>query len=156
LIPSIERASGGRLSAARHPKSAGWLRLDTFIVCIAVVAAVASGVGSFKREGPYGGRGSVDPRVQREYDPRTGELRLVVFDSDGDLRVDTWSYMKGARLLRMEVDADDDGRIDRRSFYGDGEELHRTEHVDTNGAVIRTEYFNDGALPGSKAGTRVP
>jgi hypothetical protein len=34
--------------------------------------------------------------------------------------------------------------------------LDRTEHVDTNGAVIRTEYFNDGALPGSKAGTRVP
>jgi hypothetical protein len=126
------------------------------IVSGAVVAAMVSGVVSFNREGPYGDRAGVDPRVRKEYDPRTGELRLVAFDADGDLRVDTWSYMEGARLLRMEVDADDDGRIDRRSYYGAGEDLHRTEYVDTNGAVIRTEYFKDGAQAGSGPGTRVP
>ena len=120
------------------------------IVAIAIAAAVVSGVVSFTVQGPYGERLITEQRVRKEYDPRTGELRLVVFDSDGNRRVDTWSYMEGERLLRMEVDADEDGRIDRQSSYGPGEELSRTEHVDATGRVIRTEYFKDGAPVGSE------
>ena len=125
--------------------TAGGFRIDRLILGGAVVAAVASGVASYRLQGPYGDQHASDPRVRKEYDARTGQLTLIVFDADANRVLDTWSYMSGERLMRMDVDDDEDGKPDRRSFYGAREVLARTEHLDSAGRVVRTEYFKDGA-----------
>ena len=139
---------------ARTGNASRWSRPTTLIICVGFVAAVASGVVSYRGQGRYGDLDESDPRVRKEFDPQTGELTLVAFDSDGNLRIDTWSYMKGDRLIRMEVDADEDGAIDSRSFYSPGEVLDRTEYVDSTGRLIRTEYFKDGSAVRSEAAAR--
>ena len=126
----------------------------TLIICVGFVAAVVSGVVSYRVQGRYGEVHEFDPRVRKEFDPRTGQLLSVAFDSDGNLRLDTWSYMEADRLIRMDVDDDENGTIDRRSFYSTGEVLDRTEHVDSGGGLISTEYFSDGAVVGSEPAAR--
>ncbi len=128
--------------------------MDRLILCGAVLAAVASGVTSYRVQGPYGDRHASDLTVRKGYDAQTGQLTLVVFDADGNQRLDTWSYMSGDRLVRMDVDDDEDGTLDRRSFYEAGEKLARTEHLDPAGRVVRTEYFKDGAP--ARSDSRVP
>ncbi len=135
-------------------KASRWFDPTTLIICVGFVAAVASGVVSYRAQGRYGDLHQPDPRVRKEFDPQTGELTLVAFDSDGNLRIDTWSHMKGDRLIRMDVDADEDGTIDSRSFYGAGEVLDRTEYVDSTGRLIRTEYFKDGSAVRSETAAR--
>jgi hypothetical protein len=56
-------------------------------------------------------------RIAPEYDPQTGRLTLLKYDSNGNGRVDTWSYMDGARVVRVEIDEDEDGTIDRWEYY---------------------------------------
>ena len=34
------------------------------------------------------------------------------YDSNNDGKVDTWAYMDGKRVLRIEIDKDEDGKID--------------------------------------------
>jgi hypothetical protein len=79
--------------------------------------SVISGVVAYQVAGPYGEKRQHDPRVRRFYDPTTDRLRLLVYDADGDGRFDTWSFMDGERVLRMEFDEDEDGHIDRREEY---------------------------------------
>jgi hypothetical protein len=61
--------------------------------------------------------------ITPEYDPTTGKLTLLKYDSNANGVVDTWSYMDGARLLRIEIDKDEDGKIDRWEHYGDDRKL---------------------------------
>jgi len=56
-------------------------------------------------------------RIVPEYDKATGKLQLLKYDSNGDGRVDTWSYMDGPRVVRIEIDKDGDGRVDRWEYY---------------------------------------
>jgi hypothetical protein len=51
------------------------------------------------------------------YDPNTGRLQQLRYDSDGNGKVDTVSYMDGTRVLRIEIDKDEDGKIDRWEYY---------------------------------------
>src|SRR6476469_4456453 len=51
-------------------------------------------------------------RITPEYDQATGKLKLLKYDSNGNGVVDTWSYMDGPRVVRIEIDTDEDGRID--------------------------------------------
>jgi hypothetical protein len=60
-----------------------------------------------------------------EYDKTTGKLRLLKYDSDGDGIVDTWSYMEGARVVRIEIDEDQDGKIDRWEYYDANQKLEK-------------------------------
>jgi hypothetical protein len=64
-------------------------------------------------------------RIEPEYDPKTGKLRLLKYDADGDGRVDTWSYMDGTRVVRIEIDKDEDGKIDRWEYYGENQKLEK-------------------------------
>ena len=43
-------------------------------------------------------------RVEPQYDDRTGRLQLIKYDSDDDAQIDTWSYMDGARVVRIEIE----------------------------------------------------
>jgi hypothetical protein len=58
-----------------------------------------------------------------EYDKATGKLTLLKYDSNGNGKIDTWSYMDGARVIRIEIDKDEDGKIDRWEYYGPNQTL---------------------------------
>lgn len=50
---------------------------------------------------------------------------LLKYDSNGNGKVDTWSYMDGARVVRIEIDRDEDGKIDRWEYYGPDQKLEK-------------------------------
>ena len=64
-------------------------------------------------------------RISPEYDKVTGKLVLLKYDSNGNGKVDTWSYMDGARVVRIEIDKDEDGKIDRWEYYGLDQKLEK-------------------------------
>ncbi len=64
-------------------------------------------------------------RIEPVYDQQTGKLKLLKYDSNGDGSVDTWSYMDGARIVRIEIDQDGDGKIDRWEYYGPDQKLEK-------------------------------
>jgi hypothetical protein len=86
-----------------------WAR---FGAAAAIVVAVGCGRGNDQAR-----------RITPEYDKKTGKLTLLKYDSNGNGRVDTWSYMDGARVVRIEIDKDEDGKIDRWEYYGPDQNL---------------------------------
>ncbi len=64
-------------------------------------------------------------RITPEYDENTGKLRLLKYDSNGNGKIDTWSYMDGARVIRIEIDSDEDGKIDRWEYYDAQQHLEK-------------------------------
>jgi hypothetical protein len=111
-------------------------------------------------------------KTNATYDPKTGKLRTLSVDANGNGRIDTVSYMNGAQIVRIEVDQNEDGKVDRWDFYGAGRQLEKVgsssrgdgvmdtlSYYDGLGAVTRTEvstrrdgrfdraeYFEDGRL----------
>jgi hypothetical protein len=67
-------------------------------------------------------REAAKKRITPEYD-QNGKLKLLKYDSKGNGTVDTWSYMDGARVVRIEIDTDHDGKIDRWEHYGPDQQL---------------------------------
>jgi hypothetical protein len=57
------------------------------------------------------------PQVEPVYDTTTGKLRLLQYDSNGEGKIDAWSYMNGSQVVRIEVDRDGDGRVDQWQYY---------------------------------------
>ena len=57
------------------------------------------------------------------YDDRTGRLKELTHDADGDGRIDTWTEMDGPRALRARIDRDHDGLIDRWEYYDEAGQL---------------------------------
>jgi hypothetical protein len=111
-------------------------------------------------------------RLDPVYDKKTGKLELLKYDSKGDGYFDTFSYMDGNRIVRIEIDSNRDGAIDRWEYYGEDGKLTRigisrggdgvadvwsypradgsierteisTRH---DGKITRTEYFEGKAL----------
>jgi hypothetical protein len=91
-------------------------------------------------------------RMTPEYDPQTGKLRLLKYDSDGNGKVDTVSYMDGSRVVKIEIDKDEDGKVDRWEYYGPDQKLEKVgisragdgkedawSYADAAGAVARLE-----------------
>src|SRR3989442_1782241 len=72
-------------------------------------------------------------RIEPVYD-KSGKLQLLKYDANGDGKVDTWSYMDGARVVRIEIDKDEDGKIDRWEYYGADQKLEK----------VGTSRANDG------------
>ena len=64
-------------------------------------------------------------RITPEYDKATGKLKLLKYDSTGSGTVDTWSYMDGARVVRIEIDKNHDGKIDRWEYYDANQKLEK-------------------------------
>src|SRR4051812_46413115 len=64
-------------------------------------------------------------RMSPEYDKTTGKLKLLKYDSDGNGVVDTWSYMDGARIVRIEIDKNEDGKVDRWEYYDANQKLEK-------------------------------
>ena len=51
------------------------------------------------------------------YDPSTGRLTELTFDSDKNGKIDAWTEMDGTRPVRSRLDRDEDGRMDRWEYY---------------------------------------
>jgi len=64
-------------------------------------------------------------RIVPEYDKATGRLQLLKYDSNGDGKVDTWSYMDGPRIVRIEIDKDGDGTVDRWEYYTPDQKIEK-------------------------------
>jgi hypothetical protein len=102
---TTSRFSGGR---QRAPATVPLGRL----VLIALVSLLG---------GCRGQNGSLQPI----YDPATGKLELLKYDANGNGTVDTWSYMDGRRILRIEVDGNEDGKLDRWEYYDANQRLEK-------------------------------
>jgi hypothetical protein len=91
-------------------------------------------------------------QITPEYDPATGKLTLLKYDSNNNGKVDTWSYMDGARVVRIEIDKDEDGKIDRWEYYAADRKLEKVgfsrlndgkedawSYADADGTVVRID-----------------
>jgi hypothetical protein len=66
-----------------------------------------------------GGPGNGDgERPAASYDPQTGRLERLVFDSNDDGRNDAAGVLDGARVRQIELDSNGNGQLDRWDFYG--------------------------------------
>jgi hypothetical protein len=88
------------------------LRLAVALACCALAVQGCSGRSARKN-------------IEPVYDPDTGRLQLLRYDSDGNGRVDTVSHMDGTRVLWIEIDKDEDGRVDRWEYYDAAGKLER-------------------------------
>lgn len=153
---SVNHARRKRLRVARQIV----VRL-ILIGALSALAATACGGGDRARQ-----------RISPEYDSKTGRLTLLKYDSNGNGVVDTWSYMDGARVIRIEIDQDEDGKIDRWEYYDAAQKLEKVglsrqhdgvadawQHFAADGSVdrmdisarrdgvvTRTEHFDHGRL----------
>jgi hypothetical protein len=62
---------------------------------------------------------------QLTYDKATGKLTRIAEDTNHDGIPDTWAYMDGTTLLRVEQDLDEDGKIERWVYYAPGQKVVR-------------------------------
>jgi hypothetical protein len=85
------------------------IRSRRTLACLVLAIALTSNCA--------GPRAIAPERLQPEYDQKTGKLRLLKYDSKGNGKIDTWSYMDGPRIVRIEIDKDGDGKIDRWEYY---------------------------------------
>lgn len=61
--------------------------------------------------------------VKPTYDPKSGRLTELAYDSNHNGTTDTWTEMDGARPLLTRIDKNEDGRIDRWEYYDDKSRL---------------------------------
>jgi hypothetical protein len=113
---------------------------------ILVIAAVALSATT------CGGSGTKNTQIEPVYNTETGRLQLLKYDANTNGTVDTWSYMDGRRVLRIEIDKDEDGRIERWDHYDDDQKIEKVGfsrendgkedawwYAGADGAVIRIE-----------------
>lgn len=111
-------------------------------------------------------------RIEPTYDRATGRLELLKYDANGDGKVDTWSHMDGAQIVRIEIDTNHDNVLDRWeyyradgqlekvgssrrqdgspdswAYYGQGGSITRLElATHPGGTVDRIEHYEKGAI----------
>lgn len=79
------------------------------------------------------------------YDGETGRLRTLETDANKNGKIDTVSYMDGARILRIELDLDEDGRVERWDFYDAAGTLEKVGLSRSNDGVMDAVAFYDPA-----------
>lgn len=84
-------------------------------------------------------------RVEPTYDQATGRLQLLKYDANGDGTVDTWSYMDGARVVRIELDPDQNNVIDRWEYYGPDQEIEKIGSSRANDGIVDSWAYYDAA-----------
>jgi hypothetical protein len=89
--------------------------------------------------------GGPTKKIEPSYNKKTGRLELLRYDSDGDGKFDTFSYMDGARILRIEIDKNEDGKIDRWEYYGPDQKLEKVGFSRAQDGVEDAWSFSDAA-----------
>lgn len=94
--------------------------------------------------------------VEPVYDKQTGRLTLLKYASGGDGSIDTYCYMDGSRVVRIEIDQDRDGRIDRWEYYTADQKLEKIGFSRANdGKVDAWSYTKpDGTIDRIESSTR--
>jgi len=119
---------------------------------VAVVVSVCSSAAGCD-EAAARARQEAQRRVQPTYDRSTGKLTKLTYDSNNNGTPDTWAFMDGARLVRLEADENEDAMVDRWEYYPANasaaakqlpERIERATHSD--GKVSRREFFEAGVL----------
>ena len=101
-------------------------------------------------------KGADAASAQATYSQQTGRLSSLAFDSNHDGKLDTWSYMDGARALRIEMDRDGDGKLDRWEYYGPENTLTKVGFSRANDGRVDAWAFAgpDGQLARVEVSTR--
>jgi hypothetical protein len=82
-----------------------------------------------------------------EYDPSTGRLERIEFDTTLNGRNDAVGIMDGTRVERIEVDEDEDGNVDRWEFYDENRRLERagfSRH--RSGVIDAIAFYGNGSV----------
>ena len=101
-----------------------------------LISAALPWVGCQRPQGPT-------KKIEPTYNKKTGRLELLRYDSNGNGRFDTFSYMDGARIVRIEIDQDEDGKIDRWEYYAPGQKLEKVGYSRAQDGVEDTWSFAD-------------
>jgi hypothetical protein len=96
------------------------------------------------------------PPSHAEYDPDTGRLRLLAYDSGGKGKDDTFVHMDGTRLLRVEHDLNRDGVIDRWEFFTEGRAVAKVGFSSQDDGLMDLQAFYepDGTLARFEVSTK--
>ena len=95
--------------------------------------------------GPVDRGNGQDKKLEPVYNKKSGRLEQLKYDSDGNGKFDTFSYMDGPTILRIEIDRDEDGKIDRWEYYGPGKALERVALSRAQNGVADTWQYFDAA-----------
>ena len=90
---------------------------DRLLRCLtagAICAALLSACQALEVSGGHEETGG----IKLVYSSETGRLEQMQYRPGDTAEGQSWAYMDGARLLRVEVDQDGDGQIDRWEHYG--------------------------------------
>ena len=82
------------------------------------------------------------------YDPSTGKLTRLTADLNKNGKIDTWTYMDGAKIIRAEQDRNEDGKVDRWEYLrpdGTVEKAIVSATGDIN-KISRWEKYEQGRL----------
>ena len=74
--------------------------------------------------------------VQAVYEEETWRLREITYDSDQNGAIDTWTYMDGTRVLRVEIDYGEDETVDRWEYYDEMQQLEKVGFSHGNDGVV--------------------
>lgn len=146
-------------NSEKHRVVASVLRSPWLAAALAI-AAVSGCSASSTPASRSGEAASGQSRLTTTYG-ESGKLEKLVYDRDSDGKADTWGYMDGTRIVRVEIDENGDGRVDRWEFHkangadaGDAPQggasdptLERVERATKlDGKISRWEYFSNGVL----------
>lgn len=97
-----------------------------------------------------------DNRIDAVYDKTTGRLSQLAYDSDGNGSPDSWSFVDGTRLLRVEVDKNEDGLVDRWEYYGPERQLEKVGLSRSNDGIVDSWLYEgpDGSVARIEISTR--
>lgn len=117
---------------------------------LAVIVALGGACGAEPPPDPANGAAVTTTPI---YNQQTGRLDQIISDRDGDGAPDTWAFMDGTRLMRIEIDRDADGNVDRWESYEaapgtpSGTAIARAEEANGDDATVtRREYYTRGVL----------
>jgi hypothetical protein len=82
-----------------------------------------------------------------QYDPASGRLRRLAFDTTRNGRHDAVGIMDGTRVERIEVDENEDGKVDRWEFYDVNRRLERVGFSrQGDGVMDAVAFYESGAV----------
>ena len=80
-----------------------------------------------------------------KYDPVSGRMQELAFDTTQNGRNDSIGFMDGTRVQRIEVDEDEDGKVDRWEFYDANRRLERAGFSrQRNGVLDAIVFYGPG------------
>ena len=120
--------------------------LGTLALCLMSALSSANCAGC-RAEDPETAR--IKATTLPTYDTKTGKLTRLTADLNKNGKIDTWTYMDGAKAIRSESDRNEDGKIDYWEYnLPDGKGGIEHTETDTNGDGIpdKWDYFEGPAI----------